>query len=260
MHNSARLGDAGPIFMDDNFMFQHVPEKIRSDIAVQVRELAHSKNRPPALAEAMVDMDLIVYQVENTETGKIAYMSDDEINSQEDLKLWKKIAPVHESREKHFFETTGERAVELQLASTTVGNLPELRERYQLQGELTTYRWGAIDTTVAILNNGFVTGLLFVIGLLALYAELSAPGISIGGLLAGLCFALFFWSHFLDGAATWLEVILFLAGIVFLAVEIFVIPGFGVAGVTGLLLMLVAVVLACQEFNHSPPPIGSGIL
>jgi membrane-bound serine protease (ClpP class) len=78
--------------------------------------------------------------------------------------------------------------------------------------------------------------------------ELSAPGVGIGGLTAGLCFALFFWSRVLGGTAGWLEVLLFSAGIIFLAVELFVIPGFGITGITGILLMLAAVVLASQEF------------
>jgi membrane-bound serine protease (ClpP class) len=66
-------------------------------------------------------------------------------------------------------------------------------------------------------------------------------------LISGLCFTLFFWSRFLGGTAGWLEVILVLAGVVFLAAELFVIPGFGVAGVAGLLLILAGVVMASQD-------------
>jgi len=82
-----------------------------------------------------------------------------------------------------------------------------------------------VDAAVTILNLPLITGLLFVIGLVALYVEFSAPGIGMGGLIAGLCFAIFFWSRFLGGTAGWLEVILFLAGVAFLAVELFVLPG-----------------------------------
>jgi len=78
--------------------------------------------------------------------------------------------------------------------------------------------------------------------------ELSAPGLGIGGLIAGLCALIFFWSHFLGGTAGWLEVTLFVAGIVFIAAELFVIPGFGVAGIAGLGLLFVSVVLASQDF------------
>jgi membrane-bound serine protease (ClpP class) len=90
--------------------------------------------------------------------------------------------------------------------------------------------------------------LLFVVGLIALYVEFSAPGISIGGLIAGLCFALFFWSRFLGGTAGWLEVVLFVMGLLFLGVEIFVLPGFGIAGLTGALLLIASLVMASQTF------------
>jgi membrane-bound serine protease (ClpP class) len=53
----ARLGDAGPIFLGEDFLFRHAPEKIRSHLARQVRDLAEARGRPPALAEAMVNMD-----------------------------------------------------------------------------------------------------------------------------------------------------------------------------------------------------------
>jgi membrane-bound serine protease (ClpP class) len=77
---------------------------------------------------------------------------------------------------------------------------------------------------------------------------MSAPGVGIGALTAGLCFALFFWARFLGGTSGWLEVVLFVSGVAFLAVELFVIPGFGFVGFTGIALMLAGVVLASQEF------------
>jgi membrane-bound serine protease (ClpP class) len=69
-----------------------------------------------------------------------------------------------------------------------------------------------------------------------------------GGLVALLCFMVFFWSRFLGGTAGWLEVVLFLAGMAFLAVELFLLPGFGVAGLSGILLVLVSLILASQTF------------
>jgi membrane-bound serine protease (ClpP class) len=105
-----------------------------------------------------------------------------------------------------------------------------------------------LDTAVTILNLPLVTGVLFVVGLVALLIEFSAPGVGVGGLVAILCFAIFFWSRFLGGTAGWLEVTLFLVALAFLALEMFVIPGFGVAGVTGIVLLLISLVLASQTF------------
>ena len=70
-----------PIFLGEDFLFKHAPEKIRSDLALRVRILAEAKNRPPALAEAMVDMDLVVYQVRNRDTGQVTFMSQAEIDA-----------------------------------------------------------------------------------------------------------------------------------------------------------------------------------
>lgn len=246
MAPNARLGDAGPIIQGADALFRHAPEKIRSDLARRVRDLATAKHRPPALAEAMVDMDLAVYRMTNKQTGAITYMSDSEIASLEDPENWEKGKRILESREKKFLEVNGRRAVQLHLASAVVRDRTELAQRYRLREPLVVLRHTGVDTAVIILNSPLVTSLLFVIGLVALYIEFSAPGIGLGGLVAGLCFTLFFWSRFLGGTAGWLEVILFLAGLAFLGIELFVIPGFGVAGLTGILLLIASIVMASQ--------------
>lgn len=63
-----------------------------------------------------------------------------------------------------------------------------------------------------------------------------------------LCFGLFFWSRFLGGTAGWLEVILFMMGLLFIAAEMFVIPGFGIAGISGIVLTLGSLVMASRRF------------
>ena len=248
MAPGAVLGDAGPIFQDEDFLFRHAPEKIRSDLARKIRDMAKARGRPPALAEAMVDMDLVVYRVRDRGAGSEAFMSEHEIDSDDDPARWEKIKPVLESRKGHFLEVNGVRAVRLGLAEGNVSGRDELLRRYRLKGELLILTPTAVDTAVYVLNLPLVTGLLFVVGLVALYVEFSVPGIGVGGLTAGLCFVLFFWSRFLGGTADWLEVILFAAGVVFLGVELFVLPGFGVAGLTGLLLLLASLILAGQDF------------
>ena len=244
----AKLGDAGPIYLDEGFVFRHAPEKFRTDLVREVRDLAEAKGRPAALAEAMVDMDLVVWQVKNRKTGDVAFMSEDEIASAPDPGQWEKLNPVHESRKKQFLEVGGSRAVELQLAQGTAESRDDLKRRYGLEEDLLVLEHTGVDTAVAILNNPWITGLLFVVGLVALFIEFSAPGIGLGGLTAGLCFAIFFWSRFLGGTANWLEVVLFVSGLAFLAVELFVLPGFGVAGLAGVFLLLASLVMASHTF------------
>lgn len=248
MHPDALMGDVGVMTVGRDSLFRYAEEKIRTHVASQLRDLAEARGRPPALAEAMVNMDLVVYQVTNRQTGEQTFMSDDEIEASQDPQAWEKGRPVLESREKHFLEVNGRRAIELQLAEGNAQDRSDLIAILGLTEPPIVLEPTAVDTAVFILNLPLVTGLLFVIGLVALYIEFAAPGISIGGLIAVLCFALFFWSRFLGGTAEILEVVLFLAGVLFLAIEVFVFPGFGVSGLTGLLLISAGLVMASQDF------------
>ncbi|MCO6458315.1 MAG: peptidase [Pirellulaceae bacterium] len=248
MGPDAQFGDAAPIFQGRDFQFRHAPEKIRSVLVSQVRDLAESRGRPPALAQAMVDMDITVYRVTHNETGQVRFMSQEEIAAADDAQQWTQGPPVLETQGKLFLTINGRRAVELQMADANIGSRDELQTHFQLANPPVVLKHGAIDTIVYILNLPLVTGLLLVVGLVAFYFEFSSPGISVGGLIGGLCFTMFFWSRFLGGTSTWLEILLFLAGVIFLAVELFVLPGFGVAGITGILLMGIAVLMASQDF------------
>ena len=250
MGRNGRIGDAGPIFMGDDFLFRHAPEKIRSDLVRQVRDLADATGRPPALAEAMVDMDLVVYEVTHADTNEKTYKSDAELESLDDPTEWKKGPPVLESKKGLFLEVNGEQATKLGLAKGTVESRAALAAQFGKElNELIILETTWVDTVVMVLNSWPVTGLLFVVGLIALYVEFAAPGTGVGGLIAGLCFALFFWSRFLGGTAGWLEVVLFASGIIFLLMELFVIPGFGVAGISGIVLLMTSVVMASQRFT-----------
>ena len=155
---------------------------------------------------------------------------------------------VEESDEGRFLEVNGPRAVELGLANSLATDRAALKELFSLDSEIKIYKETATDVAIHWLNHPLVTGLLFIIGGIAIYLEFTAPGIGIGALIGGLCFALFFWSHFLGGTAGWLEVILFICGIAFLAMELFVIPGFGIPGIAGIILMGLSVLMASQNF------------
>ncbi len=242
----ARLGDAGPIYQGQDSLFRYVPEKLVSDFAQFMHDLAASKGRSPALAEAMVDKKLVVYRVENVKTHKPAYMSQGELDAQPGE--WKKLGVVPQSGNGRFLTVIGKEAVELGLAQAIASSRDELRARYNLEGELPTLEPGALDTAVQILNWPFITGLLLVVGLTGLYIEFTSPGVGFGGLLAAVCFTAFFWSHFLGGTATWLAAALFLLGVAFLAVELFILPGFAVAGLLGAVLVLAGLLMAMQGF------------
>ncbi len=249
MHPSARLGDAGPIFQDEKGDFRHAPEKIRTDLVRRVRDLAERMERPTALAEAMMDMDVEVFHVTHNPTGKVSYRSQAELDALPDPANWTKGPLVQESRRGVFLEVNGKRAVELTLADATAMSQEQVLEQFQIDRDhLWTFESDWVDTLAFVLNSWPATVLLLVIALTGLYVEFSAPGVSVGGLLALVCFALYFWSRFLGGTSGWLEVVLFLVGLTVLLLEFFVIPGFGVAGLFGMAFVMMSLVMAGQDF------------
>lgn len=244
MYPTALIGDAGVITGAEN-VFRYVEEKFLTNVIQQVRILAEAKGRSPALAEAMVNRKAVVWRVRHRQTGEEKFLTVAGLQGSD--QPWEKLWLVEESSEEKFLEVNGRRAVELQLARRTVENLPQLKEIYGLTEDPLVLRTTWVDTVVTVLNNPWVTGMLFVIGLLCLYLELQVPGIGVFGLSAALCFLLFFWSRVLGGTADWLEVLLFLFGVLSLVVELFVIPGFGVPGFAGILLIVASILLAGQR-------------
>jgi membrane-bound serine protease (ClpP class) len=104
------------------------------------------------------------------------------------------------------------------------------------------------DTIISILTAAPVQAILIILGLVMIFLEISTPGVGIPGLVAILAFATVFGSGALLGRVGSLELILFLIGIGLLAVEIFLIPGFGVIGIAGLLIIGISLVLSMQDF------------
>lgn len=255
----ARFGDAGPIALDPMAAaYRNVPAKIKSVLVRQTRDLAASKGRSEALAEAMIDEKAVVYSrpQPNSPNGelefKTVYLDEKTTNPVDaakkanlDLQEWQL---VEETGSERIFTVNGPRAVSLGFADALADDRVALAEDLGFELPVPEYRFKLKDSIVYWLNTPFVTGLLIVLGLLALYFELSAPGIGAGGLIACLCATLFFWSRFAGGTSGWLEVILFFAGIIFLLMEVFVIPGFGIAGFLGLLLLFASIVMASQNF------------
>ncbi len=247
MRPGARIGDAGEIVMGDDGAFRYTEAKSRSVLAQKARDTAKSTGRPETLAEKMVDKDMIVFSATHKTDGTKRLFSDKEWESLADADDWEKGKPIREAGKEMFFIANGERAVELGLANHTVANRDELAKLLHVSQPIPVVKHSWVDSLVWVLNTGFVTFLLLVIGMVALVIELSAAGFGIGGLVSFLCFGLFFWSRFLGGTSGWLEVTLFVMGLLFIGAEFFVIPGFGVAGISGIVLTLGSLVMASRR-------------
>lgn len=248
----ARIGDAAPIETRDGQAFERAPEKVLSVLRETLRRLAEEKGRPTAVCEAMADKDLHVYEVTNRKTGRTWYMSEAEIHATADE--WTKGPLVHESRDDNLLTVRGSRAHELKLAEPPVADLDDLKSRLGVPANVALRPVGRtwVDSLIFLLNRPVVAGALIALGIVLIYLELHFMT-GLLGIMSATCFAIFFWSKFLGGTAGWLEVVLFMLGIGCILVEIFVIPGFGVFGVSGGLLLIAALVMASQTFGNFAP-------
>lgn len=256
MHPEAQIGDAGPIEIAAGQQFERAPEKVVSTLRLTLKTLAERKGRPAAIAQAMADKDLQVYRVTHRDTGRVWYMSEDEIHASDGE--WNKGRVVPESATDLLLTVDGQRAYELKLAEAPIRDterpLDELKQRLGIPASFALTAVGRtwVDTLIFVLNTPGATFLLLVLGVVCIYLELHFTS-GLLGIISTVCFGLFFWSRFLGGTAGWLEVVLFVIGLACLALEVFVLPGFGVFGVSGILLLISSLVLASQTFGNIEP-------
>ena len=125
------------------------------------------------------------------------------------------------------------------------------RRRVAEQSDVNTAESDMLDDLAEFLRNPWTRLILIMVGIACLILELKLPGVTLPGVLAAVCFVLFFWAHSqLHGQMTVLALLLFMLGLVLLAIEIFVLPGFGVCGISGMLLVVGS--LALVAYGHWP--------
>ena len=112
------------------------------------------------------------------------------------------------------------------------------------EAELIETSPGLAEQLVRWLTNPVLASLLLSVGMLALIADLASGGIGLGVVVGIGLLGAFFWGHMLAGLAGWEDAALVVLGLALIAVEFFVIPGFGVAGILGLASLLGGAFLA----------------
>jgi membrane-bound serine protease (ClpP class) len=114
-----------------------------------------------------------------------------------------------------------------------------------------------VDTIISFFLNPAVSGILILLIIGGIYFELQTPGVGFPLAAALIATLLYFIPYYLNGLAENWEILAFFCGIVLLAVEFFVIPGFGVFGISGIVLMLGGLVLGMlpnQAFDFDLVP------
>ncbi len=215
-------------------------------INTTIREsLAPSTERSWSLLAAMLDPTIELATYRNKLTGQERLMSAEEAAALPDAVNWNRGAVLGGKNQS--LSLTGAQALPLGIAWHTVDNFDQLKRLYGLkQVETVEPNW-ALTLVQALAHPGLAVFLLF-IGFIGMYIELKTPGVGIGGVVAALAFILFFWSKYLEGTAESLEILMFVAGIVLMLMEVFVVPGVGVFGLVGGMMVLFSLVLASQTF------------
>ncbi len=208
MRPGAVMGAATPV----DGQGQRASEKMVSAMRAEFRAVAEERGLDPRVAEAMVDEAVEIPGV--VEKGRLLTL------------------------------TSGE-ARKVGYARAEVADEAALLDAIGLGGaQVVSVAPNWAEQVVRFLTNPLVSPLLLSLGMLGLVLEIKSGAFGLGGLLSLASLGLFFGSSFVLGLAGWEEVLLLGLGLVALAVEAFVLPGFGVAGVLGLVAVGAAMVLA----------------
>ncbi|MGB6044877.1 MAG: NfeD family protein [Pirellulales bacterium] len=237
MHSDATLGGG----------VKGITDEERLDLIAAIEdEIAPRKSRSPSLLRAMVQDDVVVNRYKNLKNGLTEFFTVEELAQLEDRDDWQKEETISDVGE--YLQVDGNEAEQLGLVLNVVDSFEGFKQEYGLEDNPTMAEPGWADELVRALASPGLAMLLIVIGMTAVYAEVQMPGIGVGGFVATVAFTLFFWSNFLEGTAGALEIVLFLVGVACLVMEVFIIPGFGIFGLGGGVLMLTSLVLASQTF------------
>ncbi|MEM8668451.1 MAG: NfeD family protein [Planctomycetota bacterium] len=217
-----------------------------------IEQIALETKRPAALIRGLLDPSLEVFRYTNRKTGRIRYATDDDLTAgtenaeqaQAERDKWQRGEAIELAN-----GLTADEAIELGLADGKSSGVEDTALRIGLSGTPPEVAdRGLVRFVERIGRSNTLAFLLLFVGFAALSAEANAPGLSFPGFVALVCFGLYFWMKFLAGTAEWLELVAFGLGIVCIAIEIFLVPGFGVFGIGGLALTVLGIVLMSQTF------------
>ncbi|MFO7864948.1 MAG: NfeD family protein [Salinivirgaceae bacterium] len=216
-----------------------VPDKYQSFMRSMMRSTAesHGKDtivtargdtifkwkRDPRIAEAMVDPKLYVEGV--SDTGQVVSFTTDE-------------------------------AIKYGFADGKADNIRHLLEQSEIENyTIVKQQLSATDHIINFLINPFVHGILIMIIIGGLYFELQSPGIGFPIAASLLATLLYFAPLYIEGIAQNWEILIFIGGLILIMIELFAIPGFGVAGISGIIMVVTGLTLAMVdnlEFQMNP--------
>lgn len=207
------------------------PDKYQSYMRSIMRSTAEENGRDPRIAEGMVDENIVIDSLK--QAGKVITF------------------------------TTSE-AIENGYCEAKVETIAEILKRNNVTDyEIETFKLGASEKIIAFFLNPFISGLLILIIIGGIYFELQTPGVGFPLIAATVALVLYLVPYYLNGLAAYWEILALFIGVLLIIAEVFFIPGFGVAGVSGITLTVVSLVLIMLNndfFNFEFVPLGDIIV
>ncbi len=244
MKENTLIGDCAPIIQTEKGM-EMAGEKVQTVLRAKFRALAKKNNYPVVLAESMVTIDMEVYQVdiagEKSFMDKKAY---DDLTETEKGKITAKKTIVAKGE---LLTMDDAEAFNLGFSQKSVKDITEALSFLGYDSvDIVTIEESWSESLVRFLQP--FLPLLMLIGIGAVYMEIKAPGFGLPGITGILCLGLVFFNQYLVGLADYTELLLLLIGALLMGIEVFVLPGFGIAGISGLLVIAAGLVLSFQDF------------
>jgi len=194
---------------------EKMPDKYQSYMRSTMRSTAEAQGRDPKIAEAMVDERVVIEGI--TKEGEVLTFTSREAMN-------------------HGF-SEGERS-----SVKDILNQLNIEDYTIIRQQLTT-----TDKIISFLISPFVNGILIMIIIGGLYFELQSPGLGFPSAAAVVAALLYFAPLYLEGLAANWEILIFIAGVILVAIEIFALPGFGIAGGAGVLLIITGLTLSMVD-------------
>lgn len=205
MAPGANIGAATVVGADG----QSAPGKYQSYMRSIMRSTAEANGRNPRMAEAMVESSV-----------------DSTLSAGQVLTL-----------------TTSE-AIQHGFSEGQANNIGEVLQKLNLQdAELIRYELSGTNKIISFFLNPVISGVLILIIIGGLWFELQTPGVGFPLLAAIVAGVLYLTPFYLNGLAEHWEILLFIVGLVLIALEVFVVPGFGVTGISGIILVFLSLLL-----------------
>lgn len=207
MAPGANIGAATVVFQTG----EAAPDKYQSYMRSTMRSIAEENGRDPRIAEAMVDETIEIDSV--TKAGNVITFSTSE-------------------------------AIKHGFCEAKVNSIEEILERNKVtEYERVDFELSASDKIIAIFLNPFISGILIMVIVGGIWFELQTPGVGFPIAAAIIALILYFVPYYLNGMAENWEIIAFFVGLVLIGMEVFVIPGFGIAGILGITITLGSLIL-----------------